>query len=96
MTTKMEGKKTKGRARVMLSDWIMKDGYSGLKERAKNATDGDIGRTYEYQTKNNDAKCACSQYVLSHNNRAISYSVGLGVIMRIQLFNVSIQLAYLQ
>ena len=31
---RMEGKKTKGRLRMMLLDWMMKEGYSKLKERA--------------------------------------------------------------
>jgi len=30
----MEGKKNRGRPRMMLLDWMMKDDYSTLKERA--------------------------------------------------------------
>jgi len=31
---RMEGKKKKGRSRMMLLDWMMKEDYSKLKERA--------------------------------------------------------------
>jgi len=31
----MEGKKTKGRPIIMLLDWMMKEGYSTLKKRAR-------------------------------------------------------------
>ena len=33
---KMEGKRTRGRPRQMLLDWMMTDGYKNLKETAQN------------------------------------------------------------
>ena len=33
---RMEGRKTVGRPRQMMLDWMMKDGYSRLKEEAQN------------------------------------------------------------
>jgi hypothetical protein len=33
---KMEGKRTPGRPRQMMLDWLMKDGYRRLKERTQN------------------------------------------------------------
>jgi len=32
---RMEGKKTRGRPRTMLLDWMMEEDYSKLKERAR-------------------------------------------------------------
>jgi len=37
-----KGKKTRGRSRQMMLDWMMADGYGKLKEEPNNERSGDI------------------------------------------------------